>query len=233
MKRHQAAVLEFMDGLERGLVLDAGSGTDAIGAALKGRGFKVVALDLYEATTMPGSFIRADLNAGLPLAGNTFDYILCSESLQYLENHAMLFREFARLIKKGGSLILSLPNILNAASRLFFLRRGYYPGFKPIRTIVEKKGWDGVVFNTVSLVEIMGLGAQTGFELKEVKASGYKRSGYVLYPLLKAMYGVGLAFEKDAAKAALSRALSSKDALLGDHIIIRLERGACLDIILS
>ena len=218
------SVLEFMDGLERGLVLDAGSGTDAIGAGLKGRGFKVVGLDLYESTTMPGRFIRADLNAALPFVADAFDYILCSESLQYLENHAMLFREFARLVKKGGSLILSLPNILNASSRLYFLRRGYYPGFKPIRTIVEKKGWDGVVFNTISLVEIMGYAALTGFELKEIKASGYKKSGYVLYPLLKAMYGMRLAFEKGSAKDALVRALSSKDALLGDHLVVRLER---------
>ncbi len=224
MKRHQMSVLDFMDGLERGLVLDAGSGTDAIGNALRERGFKVIGLDLYEATTMPGRFVRADLNACPPFVAEAFNYILCSESLQYLENHAMLFREFARLVKKGGSLILSLPNVLNASSRLFFLRRGYFPGFKPIRTVVGKKCWDGVVFNAVSLVEIMGLGACAGFELKEIKASGYKRSGYVLYPLLKAMYGMGLAFEKDSAKAALVRVLSSKDALLGDHLVVRLER---------
>lgn len=226
MKRHQASVLDFMERLERGLVLDAGSGTDAIGSLLAERGFKVVALDLYEATTMPGRFVRADLNAGLPFDDGAFDYILCSESLQYLENHAMLFREFSRVVKKGGSLILSLPNVLNASSRLFFLRRGYYPGFKPVRRVVETKGWDGVVFNTVSLVEIMGHAVKTGFELKEVKASAYKKSGYVLYPLLKAMYAVGQALERDAAKAALARALSSKDALLGDHLVVRLERRA-------
>ncbi|MBI5236467.1 MAG: class I SAM-dependent methyltransferase [Deltaproteobacteria bacterium] len=229
MKRHQMSVLEFMDGLERGLVLDAGSGTDAIGSALKEAGFRVVALDLYEATTMQGRFVRADLNENLPFIGDAFDYVLCSESLQYLENHAKLFREFTRLVKKGGSLILSLPNILNASSRLYFLRRGYYPGFKPIRTIVEKKGWDKVVFNAVSLVEIMGLGVRAGFELKEIKASGYKRSAYLLYPLLKASYCMGgmgraLETEKDSAKASLLRVLSSKDALLGDHLVVRLER---------
>lgn len=224
MKNHQLAVLNYFKGLKPGRLLDAGSGGDALGRVLKDRGFDVFSLDLYEQPFLKNRFIRADMNACLPFVDGSFDYILCSESLQYLENHAGLFREFQRLLRKGGSVVLSIPNLLNANSRLYFLQRGYYPNFKPIRTIDAKKGWDGIAYNPVSLVDIMELVKRNNFTLRCVKASRMKSSNFPLYPFLKAMYSLGLLFESHEEKYELLKQLSSKEVLLGDHLILEISQ---------
>lgn len=226
MKKHQQAVIDLFSGLSPGRVLDAGSGGDSIGRVLKDKGFDVVSLDLYEAPFLKNSFVRADLNQGLPFRSGSFDYVLCSESLQYLENHSALFREFARVIKTNGSVVLSMPNLLNANSRLYFLQRGYYPHFKPVRTVVEKKKWDSIVYNAISLVEVMELMKRNGFELKYVKASRTKASCYHLYLLIRLVNRLGLFFEKHREKCILVKHLSSKETLLGDHLIIRFCRNS-------
>lgn len=223
MKRHQADTVRFFNRLKPGRVLDAGSGSDVLAAALRPKGFEVFSLDLYSTGTR-GRFVRADLNCALPFASAAFDYVLCSESMQYLENHAALMREFSRVLKTGGSAVISTPNVLNAASRLYFLQRGYFPFFKPVRTIDAAKGWDAVVYHPISLVDIIALGMKSRLEVKEVAATHLKGAAMALYPFLKCLYLAGLLFERDMAKAAFIRLLSSKEALAGDHLIIRLER---------
>lgn len=223
MKRHQADTIRYFDRLAPGRVLDAGSGTDELAKELRAKGFTVFSLDLF-ATGTRGRFVKADLNRPLPFAPASFDYVLCSESMQYLENHALLMREFAAVVRPGGTVVISTPNILNAASRLYFFQRGYFPFFKPVRTVDETKGWDAVVYHPISLVDIIALGIKNRLAIKEVAAAHLKSSAMLIYPFLKGLYLAGLIFERDKAKAAYIRLLASKEALTGDHLIIRLEK---------
>ncbi|OGQ56735.1 MAG: hypothetical protein A3J24_05655 [Deltaproteobacteria bacterium RIFCSPLOWO2_02_FULL_53_8] len=223
MKRHQADTIRFFDRLKKGRVLDAGSGSDVLATELRAMGFEVFSLDLYS-TGLKGNFVKADLNCPLPFASGAFDYVLCSESMQYLENHAALLREFSRVLKTGGSAVISTPNVLNAASRCYFMQRGYFPFFKPVRTIDAAKGWDAIVYHPISLVDIIALGMKSRLEVKEVTSPHLKGAALAIYPFLKALYLIGLIFERDPAKATFIRVISSKEALAGDHLIIRLER---------
>lgn len=222
MKQYQLAVLNYMEGLPPGRLLDAASGADALGRALKDKGFDVFSLDLYGSGALAGRFVRADMNAGLPYGDASFDYVLCSESLQYMENHSGLFREFRRVLKKGGGVVISMPNLLSASSRLYFLQRGYFPHFKPVRTVDSGKEWDSIAYNPISLVEVMELVKRGGFELAGLKATSVKYSNAYLYPVLKGLYSLGLLFEKNEAKAEFLRHLSSRDVLLGDHLVVHM-----------
>lgn len=224
MKDHQLAVLNYFKGLRPGRLLDAGSGGESLGRILKEKGFDLVSIDLYTRPSLKEGFVKADLNDHLPFTDRVFDYILCSESLQYLENHARLFREFKRVLKKGGKVVLSIPNLLNASSRLYFLQRGYYPSFKPVRTVDGTKGWDCLAYNPISLVDILELAKKNDFSFKDLKASKMKSSP--LYPFLKVLYSLGLLFEGHKEKAELIRHLSSREVLLGDHLIIQIESKA-------
>lgn len=220
MKEHQSAAIELLSGLPAGYLLDAGSGGKAVGAFLKERGFHVFPIDLFEAPFLKGTFARADMNEGVPFAANVFDYVFCSETLQYLDNHALVFREFKRVLKKDGQICLSMPNVLSANSRFSFFQRGYFPHFKPFRTVDKGKGWDAAVYNPISLVEIISLMRKNGFEMKALKASRIKAANMPLYLILKVLYLAGLLFERHAQKAALLRTLSSREALAGDHLIM-------------
>ncbi|MBI5970726.1 MAG: class I SAM-dependent methyltransferase [Deltaproteobacteria bacterium] len=239
MKEHQSATIGLFKDLRGdnplppGKLLDAGSGKDTIAGVLRAMGFAVVSLDLYDTPKSSGGdyhlrrFIRADLNAPLPFADAVFDYVLCSESLQYLDNHALVFKEFARVLTKGGHLIISIPNVLCASSRVYFLRRGYYPSFKPVRTVDASKGWDAAVYNPISLVEIYAYGRRFGLEIKKVAASRFKAKNLICFMYflrLKADYALGLLFERGERKKELLKLLSSNAALLGDHLIVLMEK---------
>ena len=55
-------------------------------------------------------WIQADLNDPLPLPDHTFDVVICMEVIAHLENPRFVFREFSRLLRPGGILLLTMPN---------------------------------------------------------------------------------------------------------------------------
>lgn len=49
-----------------------------------------------------------DLNIGLPqIKNNSFDYILCTQVLEHIQKPNVAFKEFNRILKKGGRLFLT------------------------------------------------------------------------------------------------------------------------------
>lgn len=55
-------------------------------------------------------WIQADLNNPLAAPDAAFDTIVCIEVIEHLENSRAVFREFHRLLRPGGNLILTTPN---------------------------------------------------------------------------------------------------------------------------
>lgn len=80
-------------------------------------------VDLRPAAAFSRSVI-ANTNWPLPFADGTFDVVTCLEGVEHAHDPFLLLREFARLLRSGGMLILSTPNIHNLRSRLKFLLRG-------------------------------------------------------------------------------------------------------------
>jgi ubiquinone/menaquinone biosynthesis C-methylase UbiE len=96
--------------------LDAGCGTGTIARWLaKERGAMVTAIDasrqmLANTLPFPGvTYIHADVKyTGLP--NKVFDGIVCSSVLEYLEHPRTTLEEYARLLKSGGVLVVSVPH---------------------------------------------------------------------------------------------------------------------------
>ncbi|MBI3344439.1 MAG: class I SAM-dependent methyltransferase [Gammaproteobacteria bacterium] len=68
----------------------------------------------------------------LPYSDTAFDLVTCSEVVEHLENYRSLFREARRVLKPGGLLIISTPNVLNAYSRVRYLVSGFANLFGPL-----------------------------------------------------------------------------------------------------
>jgi SAM-dependent methyltransferase len=121
-------------GGERARALDLGAGQGALSALLLRAGYDVSACDLFpEFFRCPGvECRRSDAHDRLPYTDASFDLVACFEVVEHLESHASLFREIARVLRPGGTLVFTTPNIVSIKSRLSFLCSGYFYSHGPL-----------------------------------------------------------------------------------------------------
>src|SRR5947209_6564692 len=127
-------VEQILGALPRGPLLDVPAGEGALAERLSSLGFDVRCCDLYpEIFRLRGIEIkRGDLNGALPYAAGEFDYVTCVEGIEHIENPQQAVREFRRILRPEGNLIISTPNILNIEERVKWLLYGYTSHFKPV-----------------------------------------------------------------------------------------------------
>lgn len=115
-------------------VLDAGAGQGSLSAKLLEAGYDTHACDLYpEMFRVPGVECRpADASGGLPYSDERFDLVASIEVVEHLDGHGRFFSEVCRVLRPGGALILTTPNMQSLKSRLRFLSTGYYYSFGPL-----------------------------------------------------------------------------------------------------
>ncbi len=74
-----------------------------------------------------------DLNHDLlPYSSDRFTLVTCAETIEHLEHYRETIREIHRVLKPGGLVILSTPNVLNLRSRLHYLTCGFANLFGPL-----------------------------------------------------------------------------------------------------
>jgi SAM-dependent methyltransferase len=125
-------VLAFLRDRPRGEVLDIPTGLGALAGALREMNFTVSCCDIDTAQFLaPGLTVdKGDLNGTIPYGDGRFDYVCFLEAIEHTENPYNAVRELARVMKPGGTLILSTPNYLNIERRLKFLITGFFT--KPV-----------------------------------------------------------------------------------------------------
>jgi len=122
-------VIEMMGKEPQGQSLGCAHGTGILGRPVEKDGFDH--LLLWHSTLLIFSdFWFSDWNPVIWTSPffypSDLDFITCVEGLEHLENPFKALREFHRLLKPGGKVILSLPIILilregwNFSSRVFF-----------------------------------------------------------------------------------------------------------------
>ena len=113
---YERPAIRALLGEVRGLdVLDAGCAAGEHSAWLEEHGACVVAVDgsaamveLARERLRSGRVLHADLGEPLPLDDGSFDCVLSSLTLHYLEDWAGVLREFARVLRKPGRLLFSI-----------------------------------------------------------------------------------------------------------------------------
>ena len=109
----QPIVREILDGLPIGVALDAACGTGRHAAYLASLGHAVIGVDsspgmLARAREKvpQGEFHEAELHQ-LPLEDDSVDLVVCAIALVHLADIEGPFREFARVLRPGGHLVVS------------------------------------------------------------------------------------------------------------------------------
>ena len=113
--------------------------------------------------------------------------MLCLEGVEHLVNPVAYIAELSRVIRPGGHIVLSTPNVMNFYSRLHFLFTGTYYQFNPaaVPQVAPGEAVDrGHVF-PLSYFQLRYLFGQNGMRVKQVFGGKYKRmSLFLLYILL-------------------------------------------------
>lgn len=76
------------------------------------------------------TWLQADLNLPLEWSGGGFDVVVSTEVIEHLENPRAVAREFARLLRPGGEVILTTPNQESLRSLLSLVVTGHFALFQ-------------------------------------------------------------------------------------------------------
>jgi len=223
-------VVEILQKLPPGRLLDVPAGEGALAARLQCSGFEVRCCDLYpEIFRLPGvQILRGDLSAALPYEDGAFDYLTCVEGLEHIENPHQAVREFRRVLKPGGHLVVTTPNILNIEERVKWLLFGYTSHFKPISAEhlqmrhAQRGEKEEIVLhiNPISYAELRYILEKYGFELREVLRDKPKRNLWLYAPLVWLIRAIGALTPASKRRERWTQDLQSNAVLLGGNTLI-------------
>jgi len=120
-------------------ILDLGCAAGAVGAMFKSMGHKVYGTDIapgkhYITDTKINYLdcydrvLQHDANKKMPFRSGMFDVVWAGEFIEHICNTTLFLRECWRVLKPGGKLILTAPNINSFANRVAVVT-GRYPWY--------------------------------------------------------------------------------------------------------
>lgn len=132
-------------------VLDAGCGEGVLVEEYAGR-LRIEGVDAHYSSER----VRSGSLTALPYESGSFDRALCLDVLEHLtfEEQPRAIAELHRVLRPGGELLVSVPNLAHLQSRIHFLLRGdlirtaselKHPGDRPVREYIRLAGRAGFV----------------------------------------------------------------------------------------
>lgn len=160
----------------RGDLLDAAAGGGQLASRLEACGYKAVGLDIQNQWQHPEiEFLQHDLDLGLPFEDSSFDAVILVEAIGYLENPAFTLREFHRVLRPGGMVVISMPNIFSLQSRIRFLLNATYRWFPHVQTSeTSKSGLADTYREPLRLTTLQFLMGRAGLEVTRIAFGGGK-----------------------------------------------------------
>jgi ubiquinone/menaquinone biosynthesis C-methylase UbiE len=158
------------------LILDAGCGTGNVATNLKRKGVKVIYLDksleclnICKEKDRERIALLHDLTQTLPFKSECFDKIVSSNTIYLIANQfrETVFKEFFRVLKDGGTIVVSNPII----------------GFSPLKIYLDhikkdtvKSGWKKTSKNIIKMIKPTVLMFYYNFQIKRI--SGKSKYNY-------------------------------------------------------
>ncbi|MBP6002883.1 MAG: class I SAM-dependent methyltransferase [Pyrinomonadaceae bacterium] len=213
-----------------GRLLDIPAGEGALAQRLKRIGYDVACCDLYpDIFRLDGVEIRSgNMDSRLPYSDAEFDAIVCVEGLEHIANPTNAIAEFSRMLKPGGHLIVSVPNIMNIEERLKWLFNGYTSHFKPLSKPVldgisrEFPGMEEIALhvNPIGYSEVRFLLEKFDFEITGTHRDKKKDNSWAFWPIVAFIRMIALFSSKKKRAERWTNELNSDEVILGGNTLI-------------
>lgn len=201
-------------------ILDVGAGQGYFCRQMRAGGHTAVdACDFNEENFQcpEAAFFAANLNESIPAGDETYDCVVSIEVIEHLENHFRFMEELVRVTKKGGTIIVTTPNVLNISGRLHTLFCGFND-CAPYPLDPDQPDYYNQHINPVSLPELLYHFERFGCELVGLTTNRIRKGAWIpmllLYPLMSVLLRWNL---YRASRRLQRRNLPSRDALFKRH----------------
>ncbi|HCJ66959.1 MAG TPA: hypothetical protein DHV62_06435 [Elusimicrobia bacterium] len=168
-----------------GRLLDIPSGPGYFARQAKQHGFDTIAAEIDDSLhVFPDiSYLKVDMAKKLPTEPGSFDYIVSIEGIEHIENQFLFLRECSRVLKKGGKLFLTTPNITSLESRFSFFLTGVHddpPG--PIRDDLPNIFMEHI--NLIPFHRLETFIRFAGFKIETLTTYRMRKGSLFLYPFV-------------------------------------------------
>ena len=179
--------------LQNKIVLDIPAGNGATTEILLENGAKAEPYDLFPEYFMLKNIEckRADIADKIPVTDNYADMLICQEGIEHFSDQLKTFKEFNRVLKTNGKLLITTPSFSNLASKFSYLLFESETTKKmPPNEIddiwmsdksITSEIYHGHVF-LVGLQKLRMLGKLSGFKIHEIKYVRLSKGSVFLFP---------------------------------------------------
>lgn len=212
-------------------VLDIPCGAGAFTKRLLDAGLNVYSADCQEIIRVAHrNFSVADMNEKLPYADEMFDAVVCIDGIEHIERPFDFIKECHRILRKGGVLIVSTPNLTALRSRWRWLLTGFHQGEK---SPLDEANYTPLHHLTlVSFPELRYRLHANGFKLSAIKTNRVKFISWAYAAFLPFTYlmtkWVFNKEEKNASVRAQNREITKQTftvpVLFGETLIVKAVR---------
>ncbi len=181
-----------------------------------------------------------DLQQKLPIEDISMDIVICCETIEHLPNQYFLFQETARILKPGGTFILTTPNSSSLRSRFsqFMMESEHYgaPAPNELNAFTSwndsKEGYFSKLFISGAL-RLRTLAALNHLTLKKIHPTKRSSTSVFLLFWYPALYyfnwkAMKKQVKQDPANSNTYRTVfklnTSMDVLLGKHLIMEFSK---------
>ncbi len=223
-------VINYLKTQDQGPVLDLPSGPGYLIRDLKAMGFQGIAGEIDESLHCLSDvdYKKINMTERFDFNDERFSYVVSVEGIEHIENHFAFLREVRRVLKKGGQLILTTPNILSLGSRWNYFWSGFHTmASSPIPVSSPNMYFEHI--NPIAFNQLYFSCAKANLTVEKILTHRFKTSSkiwyYLFYPFIYfSTYRACFIREKSEpnriANKRLFKFLMSKENLLGTHTII-------------